>query len=97
MKFGRSEFAAIRKKHGGRRTADPDSPVAFRLDDPKLIPEGIAWDPKGERFFVGSVAQRKIVVADANGETRDFSRPNGHTGRYPGTHDWRRRSVLVCG
>ena len=50
--------------------------MAFRLNDPKLIPEGIAWDPKGERFFIGSVARRKIVVADANGKTRDFSGPN---------------------
>ena len=64
------EFAAIRKELADEEPRTPDSPVAFRLNDPKLIPEGIAWDPKGERFFVGSVARRKIVVADAKGKTR---------------------------
>jgi hypothetical protein len=67
------EFAAIRKELADEEPRTPDSPVAFRLNDPKLIPEGIAWDPKGERFFVGSVARRKIVVADVKGKTRDFS------------------------
>ena len=51
------------------------APVAFRLSDPKLIPEGIAFDAKGNRFFIGSIAQRKIVVTDGKGEARDFSRP----------------------
>jgi sugar lactone lactonase YvrE len=70
------EFAAIRKELADEEPRTPDSPVAFRLSDPKLIPEGIAWDPKGERFFVGSVARRKILVADAKGKARDFSGPN---------------------
>ena len=33
----------------------------------------ISFDAKGKRFFIGSIAQRKIVVADAKGEARDFS------------------------
>ena len=70
------EFAAIRKELADEEPRTPDSPVAFRLNDPKLIPEGIAWDPKGERFFVGSIARRKIVVADVKGKARDFSGPN---------------------
>ncbi|HJT80653.1 MAG TPA: SMP-30/gluconolactonase/LRE family protein, partial [Chthoniobacterales bacterium] len=53
----------------------PDSPVAFRLKDPKLIPEGIAYDPNGKRFFIGSVAQRKIIETDAKGNARDWSSP----------------------
>jgi len=48
------------------------SPVAFRLKDPKLIPEGIAYDAKGMRFFIGSIAQHKIVAAHAQ-ELSDFS------------------------
>jgi hypothetical protein len=43
------------------------------LKDPKLIPEGIAYDPIGKRFFIGSIAQRKIIVTDEKGNTRDFS------------------------
>ena len=75
MRSDEPEFAAIRKELA-TRYRDAQWPVAFRLSDPKLIPEGIAWDPKGERFFIGSVARRKIVAADAKGETRDFSGPN---------------------
>ena len=47
--------------------------MAFRLKDPKLVPEGIAYDAKGKRFFIGSVAQRKIIMSGAQGDARDFS------------------------
>ena len=67
------EFQALRKELADEEARTPAAPVAFRLKDSKLIPEGIAFDPKGERFFIGSIAQRKIVVADAKGEARDFS------------------------
>jgi sugar lactone lactonase YvrE len=40
-----------------------------------LIPEGIAYDTKQDRFFVGSVAQKKIVGANRKGELKDFSKP----------------------
>ena len=48
---------------------------SLRLEDPKLIPEGIAFDPKSNRFFIGSIAERKIVVTDGKDEARDFSKP----------------------
>jgi hypothetical protein len=70
------EFQIIRDELAAEETKTPVAPVAFRLNDPKLIPEGIAYDPKGDRFFLGSIAQHKIVVTDAKGKgTRDFSRP----------------------
>ena len=69
------EFQAIRKVLENEERKTPAAPVAFRLNDPKLIPEGIAYDPDGKRFFLGS-AQRKIIVTDAKGEARDFSRPD---------------------
>jgi hypothetical protein len=67
------EFQAIRKKLADEEPQTPTSPLAFRLTDPKLIPEGMAYDPKSERFFIGSIAQRKIVITDAKGQARDFS------------------------
>lgn len=67
------EFQTLRKELAAEEPETPVSPVAFWLKDPKLIPEGIAFDAKGERFFIGSVAQRKIIVTDAKGEARDFS------------------------
>src|SRR5436189_868815 len=69
------KFQTIRKELADEEPQTPASPVAFRLKDPKLIPEGIAFDAKGQRFFIGSIAQRKIVVTDAQGHARDFSSP----------------------
>ena len=69
------EFQKIREKLANEEPRTPDAPVALRLSDPKLIPEGIAYDPKQERFFIGSVAQKKIVSANRKGEMKNFSRP----------------------
>jgi len=70
------QFQAIRKQLADEEPATPVSPVAFRLKDPKLIPEGIAYDPVGKCFFIGSIAQRKIIVTNSQDEARDFSSPN---------------------
>ena len=67
------EFQKIRKQFADEEDKTADSPVAFRLKDLKLIPEGIAYDPGGKRFFVGSVAQGKIIESDSKGNARDFS------------------------
>jgi hypothetical protein len=69
------EFQIIRKELADEDAKTPDAPVAFRLKDPKLIPEGIAYDPTSKRFFLGSIAQHKIIVTDAKGEAHDFSAP----------------------
>jgi hypothetical protein len=71
--WGDKEFQMIRKELIDEDVATPDSPVAFRLTDPKLIPEGIAYDSAGKRFFLGSIAQHKIIVSDGKGEAHDFS------------------------
>ena len=70
------EFQAIRTELVEEEARTPAAPVAFRLKDPKLIPEGIAYDATGDRFFIGSIAQRKIVVTNAKAEARDFSSPS---------------------
>jgi hypothetical protein len=69
------EFQKLRKELADEEEKTSDSPVAFRLKDPKLIPEGIAYDPKSDRFFLGSIAQHKIIVTDKEGNARDFSSP----------------------
>jgi hypothetical protein len=69
------EFQKIREKLAHEEPRTPDAPVAFRLAYPKLIPEGIAYDPKQDRFFIGSVARKKIVSANQKGEVKDFSGP----------------------
>ena len=69
------EFQKIREKLAHEESRTPDAPVAFRLSDSKLIPEGIAYDPKQDRFLIGSVARKKIVSANRKGEMKDFSGP----------------------
>ncbi|HYT57202.1 MAG TPA: SMP-30/gluconolactonase/LRE family protein [Verrucomicrobiae bacterium] len=72
--WGDPGFQKFRKELADDEPRTPDAPVAFRLTDPKLIPEGIAYDAKHDRFFIGSVAQKKIVVTDRKGDARDFSK-----------------------
>jgi hypothetical protein len=47
--------------------------VAFRIAEPDLIPEGIAYDPVEKVFYVGSTYKRKIVRVDGKGVARDFT------------------------
>jgi sugar lactone lactonase YvrE len=70
------EFQKVRKELTDDEPSTSPAPVAFRLKDPKLIPEGIAFDAERERFFLGSIAQRKIIVTDGKGNARDFSAPS---------------------
>ena len=70
------EFRKIRTELASDEAETPAAPVAFRLSDPRLIPEGIAHAETSNRFFLGSIAQRKIVVADGKGVARDFSKPS---------------------
>ena len=69
------EFQKLCKELANDEPQTPNAPMAFRLTDRKLIPEGIAYDSKRDRFFIGSVAQKKIVVTNRKGEARDFSKP----------------------
>jgi sugar lactone lactonase YvrE len=47
---------------------------AFTIAEADLIPEGIAWSGKQQRFYLGSV-KRKIVEVDGEGHARDFVTP----------------------
>ena len=51
-----AEFQAVRERLAAEEPRTPDAPVSFRLADPRLVPEGIAWDGARKRFLVGSVA-----------------------------------------
>ena len=79
------EVQAIRKELEDEEPETSAAPVAFRLADAKLIPEGIAFDAKGKRFFLGSIAQQKIIVTDAKGEAR-FFQPRRQARRGSRTH-----------
>ncbi len=68
-----ADFQAVRAGLEADEPSTVVAPMALRLQDPKLIPEGVAHDSRTRRFFVGSVAQHKIVVVDTQALSRDFS------------------------
>ncbi len=49
------------------------APTAFELADHRLLPEGIAYDAHGRTFYVGSVAEHKVVRVDAYNNATDFA------------------------
>ena len=90
------EFQAVRERLAADEPRTADAPVAFRLNDARLLPEGIAFDPAGRRYFFGSLAQRKIVVTDGRGTVRDFSRPDDKLDTVLGLAvDARRRELFA--
>ncbi len=76
-----SAFAPLRKFESFRELARPSahppvhtSTLAFRIPEPDLIPEGIAWDPVGKTFYVGSLYKKKIVHVGPGATIGDFIR-----------------------
>ena len=64
-------FQAVRAKLEAKLPRLDYAPTAFELEDRMLIPEGIAYDASSQSFFMGSIAQRKILrigVANAVSE-----------------------------
>lgn len=43
-----------------------------------LVPEGLAWDPVADVFYLSSIAERKIVRAGRDGAIADFIAPGAH-------------------
>lgn len=90
------EFEALRAQLAAEEVRTRPAPVAFRLADARLIPEGIAFDPDGRRFFIGSIAQRKIVVSDRVGRVRDYSHPDDKLDAVLGLAVDPRRRILYA-
>jgi sugar lactone lactonase YvrE len=62
------------KENGG---AISHASTAFELHDAALLAEDIDYDPRGKRFFLTSVREKKIVSTDATGAIHDFAKsPN---------------------
>jgi sugar lactone lactonase YvrE len=66
-------FQDVRSKVEAKLPRLDFAPVAFQLDDRGLIPEGIAHDPHSRRFFLGSIAQKRVVQVDPEGGMTEFA------------------------
>jgi sugar lactone lactonase YvrE len=50
--------------------------VAFKIPEKDIIPEGIAWDPTGKNFYIGSIQKNKILKITQDGIVTDFVKTN---------------------
>jgi sugar lactone lactonase YvrE len=66
-------FQAARAKLEAKLPRLDYAPAAFTLKDRTLIPEGIAHDPHSGRFYVGSIAQRKVLQVEPDGTTTELA------------------------
>ncbi len=94
------DSAAFRKlaaKIEAVRAPVGNSSAAFTIPEKDLIPEGIAFDPVGDSFYVGSLHKAKIISVDRAGRSRDFKREHedGLLGVLGMRVDARRRILWV--
>ena len=66
-------FQAARAKLEAKLPRLDYAPNAFQLEDRTLIPEGIAHDVHSGRFWVGSIAHRKVLQVESDGTVSEFA------------------------
>lgn len=69
-----AEFQSLRTGMEKSLPVAVDAPMAFRLPDRQFAAEGIAYDPVGKRFYMGSFSGRGIVRIDPAGAVTPFTR-----------------------
>jgi hypothetical protein len=70
-----SEFRRLMQEVHDATPPITNSRLAFTVDEPDLFPEGIAYDPRKQRFFLGSTSKRKVIECSYRGECREFVAP----------------------
>jgi len=68
-----ASFQSILAKLEARLPRLDYAPTVFELSDRGLLPEGIAYDAPSRLFFLGSVAEHKIVRVDESQQASDFA------------------------
>ncbi|HEX5130637.1 MAG TPA: SMP-30/gluconolactonase/LRE family protein [Usitatibacter sp.] len=65
-------FQAVRAKLEAKLPRLDYAPTALRLEDRTIIPEGIAFDSHSGRFYLGSIAQRRVLELEPDGTMREL-------------------------
>lgn len=73
---GRDDFKAVVADAAARRTPIGRPEVALRLEVGDMLPEGIAWDPDDESFFLSSVRHREVVRVARGRAPERFAAPD---------------------
>jgi sugar lactone lactonase YvrE len=64
------EFALLMRQVRDGTPPVSNSQPAFTLDDPRGFPEGIAWEPRRKRFFIGSTWHHNVAECTIAGECK---------------------------
>lgn len=67
-------FQAIAKRLRPDSASQPRGEIAIVLADAELYPEGIAYDPHGEAFLMGSMTRSKILRVTPDGSSSELVR-----------------------
>jgi hypothetical protein len=78
---GTKEFTLLMRSVRDGTPPVSNSQPAFTIDDPEFMPEGIAWDQRRKRFFLGSTWEHNIIECTTAGECKGLVR-SGHDGLY---------------
>jgi hypothetical protein len=70
---GTKEFEAISRAVRESTPAVSRSTPAFEVREGDLVPESIAYDPKGKQFYFGSMQKGKVVRCSASGDCGNFA------------------------
>jgi len=65
-------FHAIQTRLDANRVPIINGKAAFRLPDPDLVPEALAWDSLSRSWLVGSLSKRKVIRVRPDGSATDF-------------------------
>jgi len=91
-------FVAAAARLDAATTPAVRSGVRLTVADTTLHPEGIAFDARHGRFFLGSVRQRRVVAVERDGRVHDFvpARSDGLAGVFGMAVDSVRRVLWVA-
>lgn len=73
-----AEFVELAEQAQKRNPAVHNAKVAFTVPEKDLFPEGLAYDPAKDVFYMGSMYHRKIVRITEKGEVSDFVKPGAY-------------------
>jgi hypothetical protein len=92
-----NEFKEILAKIARNRAPVVNSATAFEVDEKDFIPEGFAYDPVSQTFYLGSVYQKRIVAISKAGQASSFSTDSDGLWSVMGMKvDPKRRLLWVC-
>ncbi len=95
----RKEFKEILAMWHSKFSPVNRSRIAFTIDQYDFMPEGMAYDPRSKRFFIGSGRYARVMAVDSLGHTYEFGHldHDGPVGAFGMTVDTIRNRLWVVG